>query len=77
MVLFRLYNLLTVGFFFITVLIINLIAPELGFKSLAFAIFSIVTLIIAFIPVKWGLMLTFFYIGLEGFLKVVDRKSVV
>ena len=59
--------------FALSILAYNIIAPEFGFKSLAFAVFSVAMTVIILIPVKWGLVFTFLYIGLEGFLKIVSN----
>lgn len=68
----RLADFFSLSLFSISVLIFHMVAPELGFKSLAFATFAIATMVIILIPVKWGLVFMFLYIGLEGFLKVVS-----
>ncbi len=68
----RLAEYLSLCIFLLAVMSFHMVAPELGFKSMAFGIFALATLVIALIPIKWGLILAFFYIGLEGFLKVVS-----
>ncbi len=68
----RLADFFSLSIFSLSVLIFHMVAPELGFKSLAFATFTVATMVIILIPVKWGLVFTFLYIGLEGFLKVVS-----
>lgn len=59
--------------FALAVIVFHIIVPELGFKSLAFAVFTVAMTVIILIPVKWGLVFTFLYIGLEGFLKIVSN----
>jgi len=59
--------------FLILILIFNAAFPELGFKSFAFIAFSFVLLVLVMVPIRWAILLTFTYIGLEGFLKVVSN----
>lgn len=68
----RLADFLALLLFFVSVLIFHILVPEMGFKSLAFAVFSVATMVIILIPVKWGIVFTFLYIGFEGFLKIVS-----
>jgi len=73
----RLADFFLLPLFFLGIVSLNAIYPELGFKSFAFLIFAVAILTIAFIPIKWGLIFTFTYIGLEGFLKVVSNYNPV
>ncbi len=49
----------------------------MGFQSFAFVSLLTVLLLVVIIPLKWGLVFTFAYIGLEGFLKVVSNYNPV
>jgi hypothetical protein len=68
----RLADFFSLALFSLCVLTFHIIVPDLGFKSLAFAVFAFATMIISVSPIKWGLLFLFLYIGLEGFLKVVS-----
>jgi hypothetical protein len=69
----RLADFFLLPVFALAVIAFNAAFPEFGFKSFAFMTFAAVLLTVAFIPLKWGLIFTFTYIGLEGFLKVVSN----
>lgn len=69
----RMSNYFLLPLFALSLLFFNVYFPEFGFKSFAFIAFSIVLMGISLIPIRWGLVFVFFYIGLEGFLKVVSN----
>lgn len=62
--------------FVITVVLFGLLGfylDQMGFLALAlFSLFSF-SLLIWIVPISWSLPLAFFYIGIEGFLKVVSN----
>jgi len=71
----RLSGLVLLPIYTLGIVLLSLAFPEFGFKSFAFVMFAGVILTIAVIPLKWSIVFTFSYIGLEGFLKVVSNYN--